>query len=580
MDYKAKVMELLERFKYKEATTGGVSSVVNNWLRAKASLMERFRKHPYWDEEQKAIVLKQEYSRCFEKSKTENFRAWLGYVVDKYIADHQINKVNGRTISEWEMIANKCYQTLRRMEPLIPYYPELRESDINIFLNATMYEAEATVKEIENNTILTREGFRVSIEDYKFARKIEDLANCIYNDIHDQYLTEESANVIAKLFPEAKCVAGQSTSKAINRICKLLGITAEAYPEYNREFAKFADAVNPLKYTTYTVLSLNILDYLTMSIGHNWSSCHTIDKYKILPTTNSTGYGGCYSAGGLSYAGDGCTIIFYTVDKDFEHPEELWSAEKVKRCNFHVRDDGKVLVQGRVYPDGRDGGDNSLASQFRAVVQSIIAEVFDLPNFWSAKKPSEDWAYSADGHANYEDYNCYSDCNATLNKEIEENDHEGVEIGSEPICICCGYSYDGEIDEAHEWIYCPDCNPEFIGYCANCDERITSSSDDYIRDRASNDVYCCVRCAENADLHFLYDVDEWSSEGYYDEYNHEYYSDYEVEINGNYYYTESHAKADGWVYTDDTERWISRDEAYRYDGCWYENEPVEEEEVG
>lgn len=578
MDYKAKVMDLLEKFKYREVTTRGVSSVVDNWLRAKKPLMERFRKHPYWDEEQKAIVLKQEYSRCFEKSKTDDFRCWLYGVKDKLYAENHITEIRGRKVDEWNSIASRTYQALRRIDTLIEFYPELRNSEIRTFLSAEMYEADEVCNYLANHTTVTFAGWRVTLEVSERGNKIGKLADFIYNWVDGQYLNENQARKLTEIIPEAKCVAGQSVSKAINRCCKILKI--DKYPEYNREFAKFADAVNPLKYTTYTVLSLNILDYLTMSIGHNWSSCHTIDKYKILSTTNSTGYGGCYSAGGLSYAGDGCTIIFYTVDEDFKHPEELWSAEKVKRCNFHVRDDGKVLVQGRVYPDGRDGGDNSLASQFRAVVQSIIAEVFDLPNFWSAKQSSSDWAYSADGYGNYDDYNCYDDCNATLNKEIDDTDRRKIEVGSCPICIHCGGSYYGDCDDAHEWIYCPDCNPEFIGYCANCDERITSSSDDYIRDRASNDVYCCARCAENADLHFLQDVDEWSSEGYYDEYDHEYYSDYEVKINGNYYYTESHAEADGWVYTDDTERWISRDEAYKYDGLWYENEPVEEEEVG
>ena len=89
-------------------------------------------------------------------------------------------------------------------------------------------------------------------------------------------LDEIQVQKINEIIPEAYAHRGQKTGRVINRICTYLGYNK--HPEWNREYAKYADALNPTTIKRHTVLSINPLDYLTMSFGNSWASCHTIDK--------------------------------------------------------------------------------------------------------------------------------------------------------------------------------------------------------------------------------------------------------------------------------------------------------------
>ena len=76
MNIDAKVRNLLSNYGH-ENTINGVSAITDTWDTEKHSLREHLRKHPHWNEEQQAIILKSEYSRDFNSGKIEEFRAWL-----------------------------------------------------------------------------------------------------------------------------------------------------------------------------------------------------------------------------------------------------------------------------------------------------------------------------------------------------------------------------------------------------------------------------------------------------------------------------------------------------------------------
>lgn len=475
--------ELLENYNY-QPTDHGLNRITEGSTNAKADLISHLQNHPYWDEEQKAIILKAEFSRGLDLKGVQNFVSWLN----------------------------------------------------SIFFDG---DGETFVKLLGAVSLNTT-----------------------------QFITETSLPLFANIHPDIKVNVGMKVSRVVNKLCGKLGLTSQ--PDYNREFAKFADAINPLTYTTYTILSVNEKDFLTMSFGRNWSSCHTIDKQNLRGVGSNT-HGGCYSAGTLSYALDSTTVILYTVDERYDNPAEMWRADKVKRCNFHIREDGMVLVQGRVYPDGRDGGDNSLAGQFRAIVQKIVADCWGLPNYWSAKQTAKDWCMTAEGASNYEDYFSYSDCNVTLNKEKPLDDTREVLIGHEPICISCGYAYYGE--DSHDWIYCEDCNPN--KRCERCGNNI-DFGDEYYVDYVDEDrYYCSCGCAERDGLHWLSDVGAYTSgDYYYDYYDECYYSDIEVEAeDGNTFHTEDNARLSGYIPAlneEGYEVWIREDYTYVHsDGAVY-----------
>jgi hypothetical protein len=133
----------------------------------------------------------------------------------------------------------------------------------------------------------------------------------------DRTVTEATVELLAKAIPEVRVHVGEKTSRVVNKICKYLGY--DKHTDYNREFAKYADALSPMIIKRHTILSLNPLDYLTMSFGNSWASCHTIDKANKRRMPNS--YEGQYSSGTMSYMLDPSSMVLYTVDAAYNGKE-------------------------------------------------------------------------------------------------------------------------------------------------------------------------------------------------------------------------------------------------------------------
>lgn len=319
----------------------------------------------------------------------------------------------------------------------------------------------------------------------------------------ERCVSEENANIINTIFPSVKAHAGQKTSRIVNKICAYLGI--DKADDYNREFAKYADSLSPMVIKRHTVLSINPLDYLTMSFGNSWASCHTIDKSNKRGMPNS--YSGCYSSGTISYMLDKTSMVFYTVDASYKG-DEYWNQPKINRQMFHYGEE--KLVQARLYPQDNDGC-SSVYEPYRGIVQKIMSEIFEFPNLWVLKKGTSEicnWVRSDGTH--YRDYSHYGNCTISFVKGSSNSTR--IMIGARPICIecgdrhyeeksinhcACGYvcSDCGEhIDEDDViWIngdpYCSDC----VHYCENCDE--------YHRGRQtwipSENRYVCECCLDN-----------------------------------------------------------------------------------
>ena len=292
-------------------------------------------------------------------------------------------------------------------------------------------------------------------------------------------ISEETANYLNIHVPEIHAHTGQKTTRVINKLCTYLGF--DKVDGYNREFAKYADSLNPLKIKRHTVLSLNPIDYLTMSFGNSWSSCHTIDKDNKRDMPN--GYQGMYSSGTISYMLDGTSMVFYTVDASY-NGTDYFTQPKITRQMFHFGED--KLVQGRLYPaDGSVA--NDIYTQYRNLVQEIIAKIFDVPNLWTVKR-SEFYNYIASYGTHYRDYNHFGECTLSLLKGSEKIFNK-MKIGRDPICISCGDSHSTENS-----IVCRSCNGEAT--CCECgeyldeDDVIWIDGDPYCRDCVSWCDYC------------------------------------------------------------------------------------------
>ena len=193
---------------------------------------------------------------------------------------------------------------------------------------------------------------------------------------------------------------------------------------YNYEFAKYADMVSGLKRELQFVISLNPYDYLTMSDGINWTSCHSVKNHSM------------HCGGTMSYMLDNCSIVTYCVEPN----ENVQTADKVYRNMFHFHDN--FLLQARVYPQGNDGN-TDLYTVFRQLVQAEFGDLLELNNVsWSV--PADFSVYGSYIHsqgAHYADYTRNRECNMTWPLEKFDGEFTGeilLDIGHEGVCPVCG----------------------------------------------------------------------------------------------------------------------------------------------
>lgn len=334
----------------------------------------------------------------------------------------------------------------------------------------------------------------------------------------NQFITQETADAFNAAIPELKATAGQKMSRVVNKACSIVGY--DKLSDYNREFAKYADALNPLTIKRHTVLSINPLDYLTMSFGNSWASCHTIDKSNKRNMPNA--YSGCYSSGTISYMLDPTSMVLYTVDAAY-NGDEYWTQPKINRQMFHYGEE--KLVQSRLYPQSNDGYGEEY-TPYRNIVQEIIATVFDLPNLWTISKGTEAAGrYIVSRGTHYRDYNNFSNCNLSRVKGSENENC--IQVGHNPICVECGeYHSNAETINCCNsgMIECEDCgclihedNVVYVNgeaYCRDC-VHYCECCDEYHRDDEtwieSEDRYVCEDCL-NRYYHYCSICDEYHYE--------------------------------------------------------------------
>lgn len=250
--------------------------------------------------------------------------------------------------------------------------------------------------------------------------------------------------------------AGTKTSRAFNKVCNHYGIdklnpqtvtveengvttTKTVYP-YDKFFAEYADLVSDLTRQMYFVISVNPLDYLTMSVGVNWHSCHHI---------RSGGYkGGC-----MSYMLDSTSLITYVVT---ELSDPLHKQPKVYRQMFHY--DNGLFIQSRLYPQGNDGA-TDLYAKFRCFMIEEFTNVLNVDAQWTEiGGTSECGKHITHSGTHYPDYEYNSGCTTFYPTTKAESVRDYVmHIGHKGICVRCGKEYSSSARFCHR--YQNECDP-------------------------------------------------------------------------------------------------------------------------
>lgn len=509
LESKRRAMKLLSEYDY-SPTERGLDIIYDTSIRQKAWLYNLFQKSPYYNGNGQIVLPKQLMLRSINVTQIVEFVEWA----QTKLTD--LKTLTTDEITKW----------LKVFEKITP----------------SLYSTESGI---------------VTEDDIKSIEEIEE-EKPIPNSIE-----------LAEKFSIAR---GQKWSRVISKIGKLTGLdkftdiqevthngeTEKKDYGWNYKFALFADAINPKKVENTLVLSINPIDFWTMSFGDSWASCHTIDKSNRRRKGGSHNYSGCYSGGTESYMLDDSSIVVYYVDegKRSDTPYEL--TDKVKRCMFYLGED--KLIQSRVYPDGRDGGDSGLAKTMREIVQYVIAQLLNTPNLWKNAKGIEDCtAMIKSEGVHYRDYQYYEDCNVSYLRRINGDlNTKKITVGAYPICPACGDKHYSE-----DWITCESCRGDV--YCASCDASIYADDAIYCPDNGN--YYCDSECAENDYVYYCEDSDDYHTEdncrqdernGYW-----YYYTDDGVWVGDSWYHSYESAEEAGARYCEDSEEWS-------FD--WYETE--------
>ena len=202
------------------------------------------------------------------------------------------------------------------------------------------------------------------------------------------------------------------------------------YSEYEREFAKFADAINPLTIKRHTCLSLHPVDFLLQSNGNSWRSCHYIG--------DNADDAGCYCTGTVSYMLDPTSMVFYTVSGTYDG-DYIEHEKKITR-NMFAYENG-ILLQQRIYPQATDGSDD-IYKQYRNIVQEIFAYCEDQPNLWTVSHDAPAYCKQGIGSTMYHDWLRQSSSLSSISKlnsrrdfVAEENLSKKLTIGAFPLSI-------------------------------------------------------------------------------------------------------------------------------------------------
>lgn len=413
-------------------------------------------------------------------------------------------------VNEWLYAKRHLFDLFRKH----PNWNE--EAKAIVFLNSEHREPDAqTVKKIGQRII--NNGFMTSAHYGQLTDILRDITSMNPLNVLDEW----TANRINSAYPSVKAVKGQKTSRIINKLFTMLEADKLLY-NYNSLFAQLADACNPLTVERITVFSLNIIDFLLMSHGNSWRSCHT-----ILDDGGNCSYGGCYKGGTLSYANDVTTICMYTVDKNYRGTDWCFEPKIVRQIFFW---DYPVLVQERLYPQENDYSESgkALCDQYRHLAEDVLAVCCGVPNLWTVESKNTAQIYAVDDTFMYHDWESFpkkivhlqKNAIKVLDSRSEHGSTSGLSnyvigsakdilVGGSSYCIQCGEkkyadTYDDE-EDGESTLLCADCFDAFYHKhrCASCGS-YCDEGDTVIY----NDTYYCTDCCTYCEYHEEYEPND------------------------------------------------------------------------
>lgn len=267
----------------------------------------------------------------------------------------------------------------------------------------------------ENLCISTKVEVKESLDTCKYY--LDSLYNSQstrdYSEVYSYIRNNMSATVdetlanIANTTYSLNIKSGMKLTRLVNRLWG----AASPY-----DFDKLAAYLSRLSTTYPAVFSLNAMDYLTMSNGNSWSSCHII--------------GHQYGKGPLALMMDETSVVCYLRPSKTDGTAP-WQLPKVKRQLFHINVSTRQFLQNRMYPERVD----SLADVLRLQLESIL----ETAGGWRGKWVTSSNTDEISGMIAYPDWDCssHNPLHVYL-KEFGNSERELIKVGSYVPCLSCG----------------------------------------------------------------------------------------------------------------------------------------------
>ena len=445
-------------------------------ITAKSWLMDNIFKNSPYHNGKGQLILPMEIERAVDEDIIFNYAYYIERIARNYYLNEEA-MINGYTYRSAEDKAQELKRLIRAVDYMnipdddiiikgVPFskYREKYDSFKNIIWD---FEISDEYYYAGNNIYTTRENKNL----YDKACVVADaIKHCIGKQLEDESDIEKLANA----FPNSQCRKGIKITRVVQKCLKELGLYQVAMENeketFNKKYAAWTDAVSPMKVKKWSVLSINFVDFLTMSHGDTWTSClNTDQKGKFVRGEYFTGFN---SKRVLDYALDPSTMVFYTVDESYNGVDfEL--QPKSTRQLFHFGEN--KLVQARLYPQSNVSRRN-IYTQYRTNVEHLLADAMGEANLWSAPiRGTISWKgnvvnipYSNKYDGDYIDFlniACHGGNERDFQSEVnyvvfrgssnqEDNDVPMIVGSTDAVCIMCG----GDMGEHyHSSIMCGCC---------------------------------------------------------------------------------------------------------------------------
>ena len=229
---------------------------------------------------------------------------------------------------------------------------------------------------------------------------------------------------------------GAKFSRVMNAV--LRAVIEQAHldcPEYEKWFAAFSDGVKIKPEKLKFVLSIHPADYMRMSFGNSWDSCHKLGR-------------GCSQAGTLSYMLDTCSMVGFVVKPECK--DEYWKEGKIFRQMFMYN--GAEMLKSRLYPDYSTND-----AIYGTAFADCVAKILDIPSDWEKVNSALTTMAQGKGSSAYPDFTySYYNTWSLVNPKYRADGAlvaKTTPIGEPPMCPICGKEH-----KSRNTCYCNDCD--------------------------------------------------------------------------------------------------------------------------